>query len=47
MAKEWKVTYKKTKTSAEFWKFFETEQKAKVFGTVLGDRCISVKKVEQ
>ena len=45
MAKEWKVTYKKTPTSAEFWKWFESEQKAKVFATVLGDRAVEVKKV--
>ena len=45
MSKEWKVVYKKTATSREFWKFFESEQKAKVFATVLDDRCVSMKKV--
>ena len=44
MVKEWKVTYKKTANSAEHWKYFESEQKAKVFASVLGDRLISVKK---
>jgi hypothetical protein len=44
MTKEWKVTYKKTANSAEHWKYFESEQKAKVFAGVLGDRLISVKK---
>jgi len=44
MTKEWKVTYKKTAGSAEHWKYFESEQKAKVFAGVLGDRLISIKK---
>ena len=38
----WKVTYKKTSTSAEFFKWFKTEQQAKVFAKALEDRCISI-----
>jgi len=40
-----KVTYKKTATSAEFWKKFKTEQQAKVFANALGTRHISTVKV--
>ena len=38
----WKVVYKKTANSAEFWKRFKTESQAKNFAKVLGDRCISI-----
>ena len=41
-----KVTYKKTATSAEFWKKFKTEQQAKVFANALGTRHISTVKVQ-
>lgn len=37
-----KVTYKKTGTSVNFFKWFKTESQAKIFAKALGDRCISV-----
>ena len=39
-----KVTYKKTGTSVNFFKWFKTESQAKIFAKALDDRCISIVK---